>query len=157
MRWIQATTLGLLLMLWSPASGLADADAQRGRGSALGATTAVLPRSACHTCHGLHGVGDSSGAFPRPTGQSARYLCKQLKDYASGERQIEIVSPIAKVLTDQHVELQLRFWKEGKRHNSLLGVTEHIAKQLPDEEVKALAAYFASLRPPDSAQKAAQL
>jgi cytochrome c553 len=47
-----------------------------------------------------------------------------------------------------YTELQFRFWKEGRRRNSPLGVMEHIARQLSDEEVRALAAYFAALPPP---------
>jgi cytochrome c553 len=200
----------------------AAADIERGRGVALGASTAVSPRSACHTCHGLNGAGDASGAFPRLSGQSAWYLYKQLRDYAAGERENPIMSPIAKALNDQemedvaafyaeqsapdltqaksapdpqllqqgaaisatglqqkgvaacvnchgpagrglppsypylagqyapYVELQFRLWREGQRHNSPLGVMEHIAAQLSDEEVKALAAYFSSLPPPRS-------
>lgn len=202
-----------------------QADIERGRGVALGAATVVSPRAACHTCHGLHGVGDSSGAFPRLTGQASWYLYKQLKDYASGARQNDVMSPIARALTDRqmqdvaafyasqsapppaqsrqtpdpillqkggaisamglqdkgvaacvnchgpagkglppsfpylagqygpYIELQFRLWKEGKRNNSPLQVMEHIAKALSDEEIRALAVYFASLRPPDAPEQ----
>lgn len=226
MRWYGRVALVFVLGICCARSAEAEANAERGRALVLGATTAVSPRSACHTCHGLHGAGDSSGAFPRLTGQSAWYLYKQMKDYASGNRRNEIMSPIAKALTDEQMqdvaayyssqvapvlvpvapdadplllqrgaaisamglqdrgvaacvnchgpagqglppsfpylagqyapyfELQFRFWKEGMRRNSPLGVMEHIAKELSHDEVRALAAYFASLRPPDSAQQA---
>jgi cytochrome c553 len=202
-----------LLLLLSVAPGEA-ADPERGR-----AITAASGPTACQTCHGANGEGDASGAFPRLTGQSAWYLYKQLKDYASGTRENEVMSPIAKALADQdaqdvsayyaslsaavpggpreaepqllqrggaisaqglrdkgveacvnchgaagqgmppsspslagqfapYTELQFRFWKEGRRRNSPLGVMEHIARQLSDEEVRALAAYFAALPPP---------
>lgn len=55
----------------------------------------------CFTCHGLDGVGDGSGAFPRLAGQVAFYLYKQLLDYASGARPNAIMSPIARELTEQ--------------------------------------------------------
>lgn len=197
----------------------AQTNPERGRQVVLGAASAIAPRSACHTCHGLHGAGDSSGAFPRLTGQSAWYLYKQLKDYASGERQNDIMSPIAKSLTDRqmqdvadyyarqsadpiaaasrvdplllqrggsisamglhdrsvaacvnchgpagtglppsfpylagqyapYIELQFQFWKDGARRNSPVGVMEHIAQQLTEDEIRSLAAYFASLQPP---------
>lgn len=202
----------------------AEGDVERGRLVALGAATAVSPRSACHTCHGMDGAGDSSGAFPRLTGQGAWYSYKQLKDYASGARQNAVMSPIAKVLTDQqmqdvaayyaaqrvpaaapttnadplllqrggaisatglmdkgvaacvnchgasgqglppsfpylagqyapYAELQFRFWRDGSRRNDPLGVMQHIAKQMTDDEVRAVAAYFASLPPPSGDQQ----
>lgn len=210
----------VFLAFFSCSAAHPQADVERGRGVALGAATVVSPRSACHTCHGLQGDGDSSGAFPRLTGQASWYLYKQLKDYASGARQNDVMSPIARALTDRqmqdvaafyasqsatplpasgqhpdpmllqkggaisatglqdkgvaacvnchgpagkglppsfpylagqyrpYIELQFRFWKEGKRSNSPLQVMEHIAKSLSDEEIRALAVYFASLRPP---------
>lgn len=215
------------ILALAPGALRAEADAERGRSVALGAASALSPRSACHTCHGINGAGDSSGAFPRLTSQAAWYLYKQLKDYASGQRQNDVMSPIARELTDQqmqdvaifyaeqsepapaaasvvtdpllvqrggaisavglaekgvaacvnchgpagrglppsfpylagqygpYVELQFRFWKEGTRRNDPLGVMEHIAKQLADEEIKALAAYFASLPPPESHRQSA--
>jgi cytochrome c553 len=207
-----------LLLLGCPAFAHSQADAERGRAIAVGGSGA--PRSACHTCHGPNGEGDASGAFPRLTGQSTWYLYKQLKDYASGTRANEVMSPIAKTLADQdaqdvaafyaaqtaaipggvreadpqllqrggaiaaqglrgkgveacvnchgaagegmppsspalagqfapYTELQFRFWKEGQRRNSPLGVMEHIARQLSEDEVRALAAYFAALPLPN--------
>jgi cytochrome c553 len=58
-------------------------------------------RIGCVQCHGLDGVGDSSGAFPRLSGQSAWYLYKTLQDYAAGLRPSDIMRPIAQTLTDQ--------------------------------------------------------
>lgn len=58
-------------------------------------------RIACVQCHGLHGVGDSSGAFPRLSGLSAWYLYKTLQDYSAGLRPSDIMRPIAQTLTDQ--------------------------------------------------------
>lgn len=197
-----------------------DADIERGRNVVVGAASSVSPRSACNTCHGLDGAGDSSGAFPRLTGQAGWYLYKQLKDYASGERENDVMSPIARELSDQqmedvaayyasqpqpgsplprpdaaplmiqrggaisatglqdkgvaacvnchgvagrglppsfpylagqyapYIELQFRFWKDGTRRNDPLGVMQHIAEQLSDEEIQAVAAYFSAQPPP---------
>jgi cytochrome c553 len=217
------TALGFFSTIGVPSSN-AEPDLERGRAVAMGAGTTTNSRSACHTCHGMHGAGDSSGAFPRLSGQAAWYLYKQLKDYASGERQNDVMSPVAKALTDQqmedvaafyaaqqvpaeapraepdslllqrgaaisarglpdrgvaacvnchgpsgrglppsfpylagqyapYVELQFRFWKQGMRHNDPLGVMQHIAQQLSEDDVKAVAAYFASMPPPTPRQQ----
>ena len=226
--WLNRITLlllahGLLLTI-GVASSNAEPDLERGRAVVMGAAMTTSPRSACHTCHGMHGAGDSSGAFPRLSGQAPWYLYKQLKDYASGARQNEVMSPIATTLSDQqmedvaayyaaqevaadapqaeadalllqrgaaisatglpekgvaacvnchgpsgrglppsfpylagqyapYVELQFRFWKEGLRRNDPLGVMQHIAKQLSEDEIKAVAAYFASMPPPTARQQ----
>jgi cytochrome c553 len=60
--------------------------------------------AACASCHGLTGIADGSGAFPRLTGQSAWYLYKQLKDYAGGTRENAIMGPIAKVLSEADMQ-----------------------------------------------------
>jgi cytochrome c553 len=57
----------------------------------------------CAQCHAFNGVSDASGAFPRLAGQSAYYLAKQLRDFASGERASAIMSPIAKALSPDDV------------------------------------------------------
>jgi cytochrome c553 len=221
MAFLQVVSLSLLVAMGMSSAARAEASAERGEAIVLGAANTVSARSACHTCHGRNGIGDSSGAFPRLTGQAGWYLYKQMKDYASGLRQNEIMSPIAKELTDQqmqdvaiyyagqtapalapppvndplllqkgaaiaatglpekgvaacvnwgqglppsfpylagqyatYAELQFRFWKEGQRRNDPLGVMEHIAKQLSDDEVRALATYFGTLLPPNAPQQA---
>jgi cytochrome c553 len=227
---MRVNRIGLLLVVFGPlslvgvASPSAEPDLERGRAVVMGAATTTSPRSACHTCHGMQGAGDSSGAFPRLSGQSAWYLYKQLKDYASGQRQNDVMSPIAKTLSDQqmedvaafyaaqqetaaaprpepdtlllqrgaaisatglpdkgvaacvnchgpsgrglppsfpylagqygpYIELQFRFWKEGARRNDPLGVMQHIAQQLSEEDIRAVAAYFASMPPPTGPQQ----
>jgi cytochrome c553 len=62
-----------------------------------GTEPAVTP---CFLCHGLDGVGDSAGAFPRLAGQAAFYMYKQLIDYASGARPNDVMSPIAQAMTE---------------------------------------------------------
>jgi cytochrome c553 len=51
-------------------------------------------------CHDLDGDGDSAGAFPRLSGQAAFYMYKQLVDYASEERPNDVMTPIARQLTE---------------------------------------------------------
>jgi cytochrome c553 len=54
-------------------------------------------------CHGLDGVGDSAGAFPRLTGQAAFYLYKQLVDYASGARPNVVMSRVAREMSERQM------------------------------------------------------
>jgi cytochrome c553 len=66
------------------------------------AVAAAPPEAAtCQACHGAHGEGMVDGAKPRLAGQSAHYLDKQLRDFASGARDNAIMSAIAKGLNDQ--------------------------------------------------------
>ncbi|MDX2205291.1 MAG: c-type cytochrome [Hyphomicrobiaceae bacterium] len=80
------------------------ADLELGRNVAMGQRALSAPRSACMSCHGLSGAADSSGSFPRLSGQAAWYLYKQLKDYASGARPNDVMSPIARTLTDAQMQ-----------------------------------------------------
>ena len=52
----------------------------------------------CSQCHAFNGASDATGAFPRIAGQSADYLAKQLRDFASGVRTNPLMTPIAKAL-----------------------------------------------------------
>jgi cytochrome c553 len=45
-------------------------------------------------------VGDFAGAFPRLTEQAAFYMYKQLIDYASGSRPSDVMTPIARGMTE---------------------------------------------------------
>ncbi len=81
----------------------AGPDLENGRLVAVGGS-AGGPRAACFTCHGLNGAGDTSGAFPRLSGLDAWYMYKQLRDYAAGSRPNEIMSPIARALTQAEME-----------------------------------------------------
>jgi cytochrome c553 len=53
----------------------------------------------CAQCHAYNGASDGSGAFPRIAGQSAFYLAKELRDYASRVRTNAVMTPIAKALS----------------------------------------------------------
>ena len=54
----------------------------------------------CQSCHGKSGQGNAPAGIPRIAGQSAEYLEKQLKDFASGDRVNAIMQNFAKPLSD---------------------------------------------------------
>ncbi len=90
--------LGLALLA-SGANAQGASDAARARqivenGSALGR------EAACSSCHGSTGQGQAETGFPRLRGLSVRYLFKQLNDYASEARPNEIMTPLAKRLSE---------------------------------------------------------
>ena len=80
----------------------AEPDVNHGRMVTIGGMFGDL-RIGCVQCHGLDGVGDSSGAFPRLTDQSGWYLYKTLQDYAAGLRPSDIMGPIAAMLSDRQM------------------------------------------------------
>ena len=87
-----------LAMLVPAAKARAEANLDAGRAVVVGGEEATV--TPCFMCHGLDGLGDSAGAFPRLTGQAAFYMYKQLVDYASGERPDDVMSPIARQMTE---------------------------------------------------------
>jgi cytochrome c553 len=54
----------------------------------------------CQSCHGANGEGAPAARIPRLAGQSADYLDKQLRDYASGARSNEVMQNFAKPLSE---------------------------------------------------------
>jgi len=73
-------------------TGAAQADAQSGRAKAR----------ACVVCHGEFGMSVLPNA-PNLAGQPEGYLAEQLKAYRSGKRPNEVMSVIAKPLTDAEI------------------------------------------------------
>jgi cytochrome c553 len=69
------------------------------RGAIIAAQGVAGRAPACAQCHAYNGASDGSGAFPRIAGQSAYYLAKELRDYASGVRANAVMTPIAKSLS----------------------------------------------------------
>jgi cytochrome c553 len=63
---------------------------------------------ACAICHGPNGIASLPNA-PNLAGQQALYLSEQLKSYRSGKRHNEVMSVIAKPLTDAEIA-QLAAW-----------------------------------------------
>lgn len=57
----------------------------------------------CITCHGALGLSQLPNA-PNLAGQPAIYLVEQLKNYRDGKRQNEIMSLMAKPLTDAEID-----------------------------------------------------
>jgi cytochrome c553 len=82
----------------SPTALAQAPDLDAGRAVVVGGEDASI--TPCFMCHGLDGVGDSAGAFPRLTGQAAFYMYKQLIDYASNARPHEVMTPIAREMTE---------------------------------------------------------
>lgn len=78
-------------------------------------------RESVQACNGCHGPGGSG------IGPDVPYLAGQAAPY---------------------LELQLRLWKQGRRHNDPQGVMADIARRLTAEQHRALAVYFAALPPP---------
>ena len=88
--------LGVITLVQAQSAGR-QPDAKHGAVIVAQGTAAGAPP--CAQCHAFNGISDASGAFPRLAGQSAYYLTKQLRDFASGERTSAIMSPIAKALS----------------------------------------------------------
>lgn len=80
-----------------------DGQGQALDGLAVAQGTVGLGALACHSCHGLEGNADGSGAFPRLAGQPGWYLLKQLQDYAAGRRPNEAMAMVARQLTDRQM------------------------------------------------------
>ena len=73
---------------------------------ALGADTGPGKAKAdavCAVCHGVQGIATLPNA-PNLAGQPQIYLAEQLKNYRSGKRLHEVMSVIAKPLSDQDIE-----------------------------------------------------
>ena len=62
-----------------------------------------LKSAACGVCHGQLGLSTIPNA-PNLAGQPEIYLAEQLKNYRSGKRQHEVMSVIAKPLSDQDID-----------------------------------------------------
>jgi cytochrome c553 len=57
----------------------------------------------CAVCHGVNGISTQPDS-PHLAGQPAFYLSTQLKNYRSGQRKHEVMSFMAKPLTDDDIE-----------------------------------------------------
>lgn len=82
----------LLVIVLLGGTGLAQADVTLGKAKAR----------ACAVCHGPMGVAIAPDA-PHLAGQPERYLSEQLKAYRNGKRSHEVMSLIAKPLTDDDI------------------------------------------------------
>ena len=71
--------------------------------------------AACALCHGPNGIATMPSA-PNLAGQQAIYLSEQLKNYRSGKRHHEVMTYIAKPLTDAEIA-QLAAWYSAIKVN----------------------------------------
>jgi cytochrome c553 len=86
------TTAALILAtVWSTNAALA-ADVQAGRAKAV----------QCQACHGIDGLAKIPDA-PNLAGQTEEYLVKALNDFKSGARQNEMMTMMAKPLSDTDI------------------------------------------------------
>ena len=85
---------------WQGALGIVVLLAVCGANAAEKKSTVPPEAVTCKACHGAHGEGLADGR-PRIAGQSAYYLQKQLRDFASGARDNPIMGGIAKSLSVQ--------------------------------------------------------
>jgi len=69
---------------------------------------------ACVQCHGPHGVGVGAH-FPPLAGQPAAYI-----------------------------EMQLKAWQQGRRHNDPLQLMQHLSAGLSTQDIQAVATWFAA-------------
>lgn len=76
---------------------------QTGEAGAGDAAIGKQKAKMCQTCHGLDGLARLPSA-PHIAGESQVYLATQLKAFRSGTRTHEIMSLIAKDLSDQDIE-----------------------------------------------------
>lgn len=82
----------LAVALLAASTGLAQADVLAGKAKAR----------ACAVCHGVQGLAVAPDT-PNLAGQPERYLSEQLKAYRSGKRSHEVMSVMAKPLTDDDI------------------------------------------------------
>jgi cytochrome c553 len=87
------------LLLAALASGAAAGPAPA---LAQDAAAGKAKAAACAVCHGANGIAVAPDAA-NLAGQSAIYLSAQLKAYRSGERRHEVMSVMAKPLTDADI------------------------------------------------------
>jgi cytochrome c553 len=99
--------LGLTLASTLLALGLLLTGAAEAGDAAIGKRKAKM----CQTCHGIDGLARIPTA-PHIAGESQVYLVTQLKAFRSGTRTHEIMSLIAKDLSDEDIE-NLAAWYSG--------------------------------------------
>ena len=92
-HWLCPVALAVLALVLAGATGAAAGDARLGKKKAA---------TACQICHGIDGIAKIPIA-PHIAGESDIYLQNQLKAFRTGKRVHEIMSVIAKDLTDEDI------------------------------------------------------
>jgi len=83
-------TLSLVAAIGCSAAALAEGSAEAGQAKS----------ATCMACHGADG-NSPNPEWPNLAGQHAGYLLGQLKAFKSGERQNDLMSPMAMILSDE--------------------------------------------------------
>jgi cytochrome c553 len=81
----------------------------------------------CTGCHGPNGLGNLTAGYPKLRGQHAAYTLKQLNDYGTGQRYLDVTTGA----------------KTRSRNGHMMTA---VSQRLTDEEKAALANYIQGLR-----------
>lgn len=91
-------------------------------------------RMACFSCHGVDGAGNGPSGFPAIGGMAVYYQVKQLKNYASGQRENPLMRGIAKSLTEREMYAVSAYYAlqsvDHKPPQSLAGLNQQRGAQL---------------------------
>ena len=99
--WVGAACCGTLLVAAGIAAAETPVEGDPHHGKAIAAGQPEIPAEhACTSCHGEVGEGNADAGIPRLAGQSQPYLLQALAEYATGKRQNEVMTPIARDLND---------------------------------------------------------
>jgi cytochrome c553 len=84
----------------------------------LEAGKALAKSKSCVECHGLSGnTGyETEPPVPKLAGQPRAYLVKAMRDYRSGARQDDTMSPIMQPRGDDEIELLADYYAAQKRY-----------------------------------------
>lgn len=74
------------------------------------ANGAQLAAKHCAACHGANGQGATTD-FPSLAGQNEKYIAKQLRDFASGQRDSTVMDMKAAVLSECSIRAVSRFYQ----------------------------------------------
>ncbi len=66
-------------------------------------------QAVCIACHGPQGISNNP-EWPNLRGQKAQYIIKQLKAFKAGTRSNPLMTPQAKLLSDQDIENVAAYW-----------------------------------------------
>lgn len=110
---------------------------ERGKAVVVGAP-GIEPSQACMSCHGMEGQGDRAAGFPRLAGQSEDYILRALHAYASGERDNQIMAPIASALSEGQM-------KSVAAYYASMGDTPWLAQPIDDPELVQYGAAISSI------------
>jgi cytochrome c553 len=107
-RMIAIEIPGVRLGLWLGLAGLSILGGAAGVHAQGGVAAGKAKAQACVVCHGPLGLSQVPNA-PHLAGQPEIYLAEQLRAYRSGKRNHEVMSVIAKPLSDEDID-QLSAW-----------------------------------------------